>query len=133
MRHLVALALLLGCGDDVERLRIVDGDGTVSLEVAIERATSEAERRNGLRGKSLADDEGLLIVLPGESEVCIVNDGVALDLDVVYFDSSLAVSAVESQVPAGDSTPRCHVASYVLEVLAFAASSVRPGQIGEMR
>jgi len=128
----VILAFGLGCGDDGERLRVVGGDGMVMLEVAIERAVSEDERRTGLRGKTLERDEGLLIVLPGTSDVCIVNDGVTLDLDLVYFDAELLVTAIEAAIAAGDPTPRCHPAAYVLEVNAGTAAAVRPGQLGEL-
>ena len=127
IRLVLALSVITGCGDDGDSLRIFDDAGNTVLDVAIDRAETEEERRIGLRGRTLSDKEGLLIVLPAVSDVCIVNDGVTTDLDVLYFDAGLTVTYLERDVAAGDGTPRCHPAGFVLEVLSGVAEDVDVG------
>ena len=96
-------------------------------EVQVEVASSEAARRDGLRGyDSLAADGGLLLSFPGASEVCIVNDGVAFAIDAVFAEGGV-VTATELAIDAGDGTPRCHRADAVLEVNVGAAAQVQVG------
>lgn len=131
MRRVVvvlSLALFGGCAGDA-LARIESPEGEQRLEVAIaHEARSAEERMRGLRGRSIADDEGLLIVFPSEGEVCIVNEGVDYAIDVVYANAEGTVISVQRDVPAGDATPRCRMpTSRVLEVRAGVAASVVSG------
>ncbi|MFW5921207.1 MAG: DUF192 domain-containing protein [Polyangiales bacterium] len=124
---LVAASLAAGCGCD-RFARVVGPDDSERLHVCAEVAETEEERRRGLKDRdSLAEDEGLLIVFPAEGEVCIVNEGVPFPIDVVYAAEGGEVVAVERDIPAGDSTARCHApVERVLEVNAGVASRVVP-------
>ncbi len=100
------------------------------VDVAVDVATTAEERMRGLRGRdALADGEGLLIEMPAVlDDVCIVNDGVAFDIDAVYADGDGAVIAVATNIVAGDGTPRCEDGvRHVLEVSAGVAAGVEPG------
>jgi uncharacterized membrane protein (UPF0127 family) len=115
----VALVALAGCGcPTVAEV----GDEAFCVEIA----RTEAERRTGLRGRpDLAAGEGLLLRFPIEDELCIVNDGVAFPIDVLYADASGGIVAIERAVAAGDPTLRCHgPASDVLEVSAGALDAI---------
>jgi hypothetical protein len=125
---LLALAAAVGCA--------CPGGAAVTVETAdapvqlcAEVARTEAERMRGLRGRApLAPGEALLLEFPVEDEICIVNDGVSFPIDVLYAASDDTVVAVERDVPAGDSTPRCHRGvQRVLETAAGALRSVGPG------
>lgn len=99
------------------------GGGETKLRVVLELAEGEAARRRGLRGyASLAPDQGLLLVFPGPSEVCITNEGVVFGIDAVFVEAGL-VTAVES-FEAGEDALRCHRADEVLELAAEVASEV---------
>lgn len=124
----LALALLGGCAADA-LARIESPEGEKRLEVAVaHEARSAEERMRGLRGRSIAEDEGLLIVFPAEGEVCIVNEGVDYAVDVVYADAEGTVVSVQRGVAAGDATSRCRMpTARVLEVRAGVAATVVSG------
>lgn len=83
----------------------------------------------GLRGREpLGPNEGLLLTFPIEDEICIVNDGVAFDLDVAYASAAGEIVAVERAVPAGDASLRCHGTTRdVLEVASGRLDGVSIG------
>ncbi|MCA9531649.1 MAG: DUF192 domain-containing protein [Myxococcales bacterium] len=119
-----------GCADAPSpQARVVGPDGAPRLAVRVELAVTPAERVRGLRGHApLGPRDGLLIVTPGPSELCIVNDGVSFAIDEVFARADGVVAAVEREVAAGDPTPHCHEGiQSVLEVAAGVAARVRPG------
>lgn len=127
LRGLAFGLALVGC-ESTPQVTIVDEANQEVLAVEVDLAETVAERTQGLRGRNLAGGRGLLIVLPGESEVCINNQGVEIDIDAVFIDDGERVSAVERNIRADDSRDRCYVARYILELNAGSASSVEPGQ-----
>ncbi|MFK8003936.1 MAG: DUF192 domain-containing protein, partial [Polyangiales bacterium] len=125
--RLVALTLMAFCAGCAPSLQaeVLSGGETV-LSVEVDLAESEDARRSGLRDySSLSPEQGLLLVFPGVSEVCITNRGVAFAIDAVFVEAG-RVSAVESFGAEEDSL-RCHRADEVLEVVAGVASRVRVG------
>ncbi len=122
----LGLVLLVGCGEDVVRI----GE-PVALEVSVRRAETAAERMDGLRGKTLGANEGLLLVFPVEDELCITNAGVDQSIDAVFIDASATVTQVERAIGAGDATIRCATAQWVLEVLEDRASAVESGMLAD--
>lgn len=122
MRWAALILLLGGCADDV----VAIGE-PVALSVRVRRAETAAERMEGLRGKTLAPGEGLLLVFPVEDELCITNAGVTQPIDAVFIGEELAVTHVERAVAADDGTLRCARARWILEVRADAAASVVAG------
>ncbi|MFT5352896.1 MAG: uncharacterized membrane protein (UPF0127 family) [Polyangiales bacterium] len=125
MRRFSLLALLLlACSTSLRGE--VRGGGETKLSVELDLAETEEERRTGLRAyASLSPEQGLLLVFPGPSEVCITNAGVAFGIDAVFVDAG-DVTAVES-FAAGEATPRCQRADEVLEVAVGVASRVEVG------
>lgn len=104
--------------------------GEVVLDVRVDVARDEDERREGLRGRVLAADEGLWIDFPAESEVCLVNDGVAFDVDALFVRDG-RVAALRT-LAAGDATPVCGEASDVLEVRGGEAREVSIGDLATL-
>lgn len=99
------------------------GGGETKLRVVLELAEDEAARSRGLRGyASLAPDQGLLLVFPGPSEVCITNEGVVFGIDAVFVEAG-RVTAVET-FEAEEGALRCHRADEVLELAAGVAAEV---------
>lgn len=126
----LAPATTSGC-DDRPRARIETEEGVVVLEVAVDVARSEGERRRGLRGRqALAPDEGLWIAFPGEDEICLVNDGVPFGVDAILLRARVVSEVL--LLDADDPTPRCGRASEVLEVGAGRAREVRAGHLGHL-
>lgn len=118
------LVLAFGCTSD-PRVVVVAPDGTERARYHVEVASTAAERMQGLRGmESLAANEGLWIQFPTEDELCIVNSGVPFAIDAVFVRSERVV-AVET-FAAEEPTPRCFIASEVLELNADS-----PVQIGD--
>ena len=106
------------------RLSVEDESGE-TLPFCVEVADTEAARRRGLRGRdALAPDEGLLLTFSLEDEICIVNEGVAFDIDLLYARDDGTVVAVERNVRSGDPSPRCHAG--VAQVLETAAGALDP-------
>jgi len=127
---LLGLLLMSGCADDAIVLRAADD--SIALRVSlIGRAETAAERRSGLRGRTLAPGEGLLIAFPVEDELCITNDGVDQSIDAVFIDGGESVAHVERAIPAGDGTVRCATGQWILEILAGDATAVHPGMVAE--
>ena len=141
MRNL-ALALasfgFLACGDDLGELpgelstvelQVLDTNGDVQLAVIAELAETAEARTIGLGNhEPLTSDEGLLLVFPSATRVCIWNQPVPFDIDVIFISADRRVIAVERALPAGDSTVHCHdTTRMVLEVAASVANNVSPG------
>lgn len=103
--------------------------GQVLLEAHADLAITADERRQGLRGHApLAPGEALLLILPRELEICIVNSGVGFAIDAIYARESGNILAVERAIPADDGTARCHLdVRWVVETAAGEAGAARPG------
>lgn len=111
-------------------VRVEQAGGAIVLEARAELARTEDERRRGLRGHAPLDPgEALLIELPLElDDICVVNDGVDFDIDVVFVRADGVVTAIERLVPAGDAGARCHDRTrWILETAAGQARDVEPG------
>ena len=101
---LLVLCALDGCATPLYAAII--GGGESKLRVAVDLAETEDARRQGLRSySSLSPDQGLALVFPGPSEVCITNEGVSFAIDAVFVEAG-QVTAVES-FAAGVSARRC--------------------------
>ncbi len=91
----------MACGDAAEQqaatqAQVLGAGGDVLLEVAIQVAETEDALREGLRSlPQLAQDEGLLLLFPVETTICITNSGVPYPIDVLYASASRQVIAVE--------------------------------------
>ncbi|HJL14207.1 MAG TPA: DUF192 domain-containing protein [Sandaracinaceae bacterium LLY-WYZ-13_1] len=123
-----SVLVALGCACAGGRVVTVE-TADAALELCAEVATTEAERRQGLRGRApLAPDEALLLDFPTPDEICIVNDGVDFAIDALYAAPDGTVVAVERAIAAGDPTPRCHPGTEdVLETAAGVLAGVAPG------
>jgi uncharacterized membrane protein (UPF0127 family) len=126
--------LLLACAT-VPIVEVRSADGTLRLRVEVEFARSAEARREGLQGREpLGPDRGLWLVFPTVGEVCIRNEGVGFDIDVIYLDADHRVIAVSLDVPAGEDMLRCELGvASVLEVQAGVALGVAPGDVLEER
>ncbi|MDH3200968.1 MAG: DUF192 domain-containing protein [Myxococcales bacterium] len=131
---MAALALigLAACGDagaeqGATRAQILNANGDVLLEVAIWVAETEDELREGLRRyPPLAQDEGLLLLFPVETTICITNTGVPYPIDVVYASADRQVIAVET-IPADAPGHYCHPqTAMALELQGGALRSTNP-------
>ncbi len=123
---------LCGCAG-VTVVSIEDSAGGLRLEVEVEVARSETERRLGLGGReTLPASEGLWMELPIRGEVCIVNETVTFPIDVVFVTDA-AVTDVALGVAAGETAATCQVATHVLEVAAGVAGSVEVGDRAVVR
>ena len=136
-RALTALTLigLVACGDGAgepgaTRAQILSTNGDVLLEVAIRVAETEDALREGLRlYPPLAQDEGLLLLFPVETTICITNTGVPYPIDVVYASADRQVIAVET-IPADAPGPYCHAqVAMALEVLGDSLRSIKPAKL----
>jgi uncharacterized membrane protein (UPF0127 family) len=127
---LVAVAALVaagGCGGE-PRVDVVR-DGEVVLSVDVRIATREADRERGLRGEpALGDGDGLLIELPRQLAICLVNDGVDQSIDALFADGGGRIVAIERGIPADDPTERCYDARWILEVAAGVGA---PAAVGD--
>ena len=136
-RALLVMAVLTACSEHLESGHPPGCDDTVTLngetELAfcVTRATTEAERAQGLQGvEELLQAHGLLLVYPITGEVCIFNYGVRFAIDAVFIGRQGEVTGVERNIAPGDETVRCHQDSkYVLEVNAGAAARVPLGGV----
>jgi len=136
-RALAGLALigLVACGDEAveqgaTRAQILDASGDVLLEVAIQVAETEDALREGLRRyPPLAQDEGLLLLFPVETTICITNTGVPYPIDVLYASATRQVIAVET-IPADAPGPYCHPqTAMALELRGDTLQSTNPAKI----
>ena len=129
----VWLGLSLCACADVTVVAIEDGAGVRRLDVEVEVARTEAERRLGLGGReTLPASEGLWMELPIRGEVCIVNETVTFPIDVVFVSDG-AVTDLALGVAAGETAATCRVATHVLEVAAGVAGSVEVGDRAAVR
>ncbi len=121
---------LVGCGCDGEvEVQVLSDSGQERLTVCAALAQSASARKTGLRGSDgLANHQGLVLVFPAESEVCLVNQGVGFSIDAVLADEQGEVVGLERAIVADDPELRCHPqVLHVLEVAAGVARSVRLG------
>ncbi len=108
---LCALSFLLACGT-MANISLPSGEERC---VALRVAESASERARGLVGMPpLNPQEGLLIVFPGESEVCITGEGVGYAIEAHFIDRS---GVVRHTARIEESTVECASAAYVLELL----------------
>ncbi len=120
MTRAVPLALALGCTSalcppDTAAVQV----GAVS--VCATQALTAADRLQGLRGRDHL--EALLLRFPVESELCLVNDGVSVDVTAVFIQADGRVSAL-LDLPAGDATVRC--GGPARDVLELTSPAPRP-------
>jgi uncharacterized membrane protein (UPF0127 family) len=103
--------------------------GQVLIEAHADLAITADERRQGLRGHApLAPGDALLLILPRELEICIVNNDVSFAIDAIYARGNGNILAVERNIPADDGTARCHLdVRWVVEIAAGEARVVEPG------
>lgn len=128
--RLAALAFIFGSCASIDEVVFETREGELRFVVTV--AEDEDARRRGLMGSSrLEENEGLLLVFPGPSEVCLVNSGVDFAIDAVFIvdgeDGGLRVGEVLAGIAANDPEPRCAEASYVLEVDAGASRAIDRG------
>lgn len=106
-------------------------DGTPVLDLCVDLAVTAVERRTGLRGAAAppAEGSGLLLQFPGEGTVCLDNEAVAFDLDLIYTDDDEEIVMLR-RLRAGDADPICDVnIRRVLEVAVGGADDVRLGHV----
>jgi uncharacterized membrane protein (UPF0127 family) len=96
-----AMALsLAGCADDADGTTLVRLDG-VPIEVAV--ADTSAEHLRGLQGaESLEEGEGMLFVWEEPAVRTFAMKDVSFPIDVIFFDESLSVTAIEPLDPGDD-------------------------------
>lgn len=131
----LALIGLVACGDSAAEQRatlaqILDASGDVLLEVAIQVAETEDALREGLRRyPPLAQDEGLLLLFPVETTICITNAGVPYPIDVLYASATRQVIAIET-IPADATGPYCHPqTAMALELRGDTLRSTNPAKL----
>ncbi len=136
MKSVIAAAAALaaagvGCVCDGRDVVVSDDNGAVVMAVCAEVAVTEAARSEGLTGRApLQPDEGLLLPLLAEGDVCVDNVDVDFAIDVVFVDGDDRVSAVARDVAAGDEALHCADAAIaIVEVAAGVADSVEVGQV----
>jgi uncharacterized membrane protein (UPF0127 family) len=115
------------CSDSepIQRARLIDSDGGVQLELTITIADTEQTRQEGLRLHGpLGEDEGLLLVFPTETTVCITNTGVPFPIDVVYLSTDRMVTAIEQRIPPDAAGPFCH--RHTAMALELPGDTLRP-------
>ena len=127
------LTMTLGaCGDasdptTMQRVELVDANGVTVIAVDAWVADTFEALVDGLRRyPTLGEHEGLLMVFPSETQVCITNAGVPYPIDIAYVSASRQVIAVET-LGADERGPICHPGTaWVLEVRGDALSGTRP-------
>jgi hypothetical protein len=94
----VALAVVLaGCADDADDTKLVRLDG-VPIEVTV--ADTSAEHLRGLQGAdALQEGEGMLFVWEEPAVRTFAMKDVAFPIDVIFFDESQNVTAIEALDP----------------------------------
>ena len=123
------LLLVTACHPcDGARVRILDAQGQARLDVCAEVATSEADRRAGLAGRSsLPAGAGLLMEFPVTGEVCITGEEMRFPIDVVFVSGTGHVAALGA-LGADDPALICEQGiGSVIEVSAGAARDVGVG------
>ena len=135
MKKAIAILLftgIVGCGkgEPVRHARLLDAEGKVQLELEVAIADTEYERQEGLRLHGpLSEHEGLLLVFPTETQVCITNTGVPFPIDIVYVSATRQVIATEPNIPPSAPGPYCHPAQLVLELYGGA---LRPSNYAKL-
>lgn len=131
---LLGLVGLWACGDrsaeQPMRAQVLSESGDILLEVAVVLAETEEELLNGLRlYPPLAQDEGLLLLFPVETTVCITNAEIAYPIDVLFVSTQRQVIAME-RIPADAAGPYCHPqTAMVLELQGGALRSTKPAEL----
>jgi uncharacterized membrane protein (UPF0127 family) len=101
--------------------------------VALERADTEAERAQGLSGRSsLPDNQGMLFVFDGTNQQCMWMKDMRFSIDLVWLDAQGTISKIETNVsPATYPATFCSDnTAYVIELNARVAekANLRLGQ-----
>lgn len=120
----------LGCDAGGRWLSVVQPTtGVERLRVRYDLATSERARRDGLQTRTpLGIDEGLLLELPLEGEVCIHNSAVSYGIDVVFVSADDRVVRDVVTMQAHDVNASCATpVKRVLEVRAGVGAGVARG------
>jgi len=103
---------LVGCSSPVpcdREVRFEPSDGGEPVVTCARVASSDAARREGLKGAAaLGDDEGLWLAYPVPSAACITMDGVDQPLDVHFVAADGRVVHSACGLAAGASEPVCH-------------------------
>jgi|GEM_PF-1521350 len=103
------------------RAHFVSSDGKRSPEYRLELANTPAQRQLGLmyrKAGSMAADEGMVFVFPGEQLHGFWMKNTFLPLDMIFLDQNLQIVGIEanaaplSEEPRGPATP----AKYVIEL-----------------
>ncbi|MEM7604465.1 MAG: DUF192 domain-containing protein [Myxococcota bacterium] len=100
-------------------------DGEPLLQLKLDVAEDEAARVQGLRGRTLREDEALVLWFFAPSEVCIENTGVEFAIDAAYVNEGRVV-VVESFEP-DEASLHCHRADRVVEAQRGVLSALEPG------
>lgn len=130
-RFRLALALLLvafaapGCAAEEPQVQLKGETFTVDLAL-----TREEQARGLMFVEEMPDDRGMLFIFPGESMRGFWMKNTRIPLDILYFDSDLAlVNVIENARPCA-SSGRCPThrstgpAKYVLELNAGQAEAL---------
>lgn len=92
---------LTGCQSGGQHVVISSGGGKVDVQVEVAR--SEAERRNGLMGRTeLPDGDGMLFVYSPDARPSMWMKNMLIPLDFVFIGNDLKINYVEN------SAPPCH-------------------------
>jgi uncharacterized protein len=111
----LALALfslfLAGCKSGGQHL-IINSDGG-SVDVQVEVARSEAQRRNGLMGRTeLPDGNGMLFVYSPDARPSMWMKNMLIPLDFVFIGNDLKINYIENSAPPCNSSEDKNCAQY---------------------
>jgi len=98
----------------------IDASGGVTVEVSVEIADSEAERRQGLMGRTaLAEDAGMLFVFRFEQPLSFWMRDTLIPLSIAYIDGDGRIIDLQDMEALDDEPPHyasAEPARYALEV-----------------
>ncbi len=85
-------------------------------ELTLEIVTTEEGKAKGLSGRdSLPNRQGMMFVWQESGQRCMWGRDLKFDVDLLFLDGK-GVLVHKDSLDAGDPTPHCHEAQYVLEV-----------------
>jgi uncharacterized membrane protein (UPF0127 family) len=97
---LAAFMVVAGCGEESGLVRLTVDTGSSSVELDIEIADSEEERRVGLMGReSLPERQGMLFRFPEEHRGGFWMKDTLIPLSIAFLDSSGRVLAILDMEP----------------------------------
>ncbi len=137
--HTLPIALLaaIGCGEPATapttallEIGVTDATGAVRLAIEATAVSQEADLRQGLLGRpALLPGEGLLLLFPIETNICIANLEVNYPIEALFLTASgqvIALEYLEAQAP----QPVCHLGTgMVLELPAGSLEGFEPAAI----